>query len=63
MKFEALSRNDHVDDFRQDCVHVVRRFSARKTCASAHGVGEIRARHGAGIAAGLIRRSLHQILH
>ena len=45
MELEALSRNDHLEDFRQNRVHVVCRFRARKTYASAHGVGEISARH------------------
>ena len=30
MKFEALSRNDHLEDFRQNRVHVVCRFSRAK---------------------------------
>jgi hypothetical protein len=54
MEFQALSRRWHVDDLPQDCVHVVRRFRARKAYASAQGIGEIRARHGAGIVAWVI---------
>ncbi len=63
MELEALSRNDHLEDFRENRVHVVCRFRARKTYASAHGVGEISARQAARILAGHIRQRLHQILH
>ncbi len=48
MELEALSRNDHVEDFRQNRVHVLCRFCARKTYAPMHGAGEISALHGAG---------------
>jgi hypothetical protein len=48
MELEALSRNDHVEDFRQNRVHVLCRFRARKTYAPMHGAGEISALHGAG---------------
>ncbi len=48
MELEALSRNDRVEDFRQNRVHVLCRFCARKTYAPMHGAGEISALHGAG---------------
>src|SRR5208337_1709638 len=53
-ELEVLSRNDHVDDFRQNRVHDVRRFCARKADTPKHGVGEIGARHAARIPAGRI---------
>ena len=43
---EVLSRNDHVDDFRQNRVHDVRE-SARKADMPKHGVGVISTLHAA----------------
>jgi len=62
-ELEVLSRNDHVEDLRQNRVHDACRFYARKADTPKHGVGEISARHAARIPAGRIRRREHQILH
>ena len=40
MELEAPSRNDHVDDFRQDCIHDGCRSYARKADTPNHGAGE-----------------------
>ena len=39
MELEVLSRNDHLEDLRQNCVHEVCRFCARKAGAPTPGIG------------------------
>jgi len=50
-ELEVLSRNDHVEDLRQNA-STMPRFYARKADTPKHGVDEISARHAARIPAG-----------